>query len=215
MAFTHTGRRAVQITGIEPIRSPYDLNQWALSVVVQDMETGDTDDWVGEYSDRYVQGGPHQGKTNKEVTEITLNACGGPMGPGNNILERASTLIGRQTFVNAVETEKSGKKYINIKYIGDSSGGRNRQVVSQQEFLMGIGAMGAAPQAAPAPAAAPPQAWGQQPQAPAFQQPQAAPQPPPAQPQQPQFPDADFAGPPQPQVPPANAQAVPTWNPPS
>jgi len=123
--------------------------------VVHKDDANQADWWRGEVSQNYGKGN-FASMTQAEITLMTLGKIGFQ---GNELATLAEQIKGKETVATIKETEKDGKVYYNIRYIGPS-GGDTPQAITTEAMQARISAMfgggAAAPataQPAPAPAA--------------------------------------------------------------
>lgn len=124
---------------------------------VEDAD-GNGDWWRGEVSSRMGRGN-FADRNQAQITFETLTGLGLQGGD----LSKLEALVGRQTTATVVASEKDGKVYYNLRYLGGASDAP--QPLDPAALQSRIAAIfGAAPVQAPAPAA---QQWPTQPAAPA------------------------------------------------
>jgi hypothetical protein len=180
--FDRAGTIKVTVTEAFLAEAKFNKTPGVFDVVLKvEDENGASDYWHGEWSNEYGKGNVSD-KMQHELTQGTLNRVGlqgglfdpGIIQQGENGEPVIPSMIGLATVVTteATVSEKNGKTYYNIKYIGD--GGNRPNALDYNNFLSMTGASPAQASPSPAPAQAAPM---QAPPAPA----QAAPMQAPAQ----------------------------------
>lgn len=117
-------------------------------------DPGQMDWWRGEVSQNYGKGN-FANMTQAEITLQTLRNCGYE---GDDLTTLKNQLVGKEIPVTVKDTQKDGKVYYNISYIGEGGGAPKEidadTVKRRISALFGTGADKAA--AAPSPASAAP-----------------------------------------------------------
>lgn len=122
---------------------------------VQDEE-GRGDWWRGEISSRMGRGN----FADRNQAQITMETLRG-IGLVGDDLSRLESLVGHRTTATVTASEKDGKVYYNVRYLG--GGGDQPQALDAGAVQARIAAIFGTPAAtAPQPAAAPSAAWGGQ-----------------------------------------------------
>lgn len=150
---TQTGDVKVKITDAllaDAKFADYPAFDVALQVTTAD---GQNDWWRGEVSGNYGRGN-FSDRTQAEITVETLNKIGWQHGAD---FSQIRSLINVDTIAHVETSEKNGKTYYNVKWIGGGGGGEAPKAIDASSLAQRLAMITGAPAVAQ-PAAAPAQA---------------------------------------------------------